>query len=299
MLLPQIDSLESYRRVYSDPGTWLPAMHAIAARHDLPGTPRQEPLGTHVVFGFGERIVKLFSPLWPQDFQVERIALRHAQELPAPRILGEGEVEGWPYLVLTRVAGVPAVELWAELSLAARHGIVRELGGLLRALHSAPPPAGLPGDWEGFLEERLTRAEGHHDAPEPWRSWIRGQLRDFHPPSHEYVLLNGDLTGDHVLLTEQEGGWGIGGVIDFGDARVGHPFYDFVAPLAYYTYGEPELSLALLDAYGLEPTDENLGALTRFCLLHEFGRLRDFLARFPVETPQAFEEALWGRAVGR
>ncbi len=299
MLLPQIDSLETYRRVYPDPQTWMPAMREIAARHDLSGAPRQEPLGTHVVFGFGERIVKLFCPLWPQDFQVERVALRHAQELAAPRIATEGELEGWPYLVLTRVAGVPAVELWSELSLAARRRIVQELGELLRALHGAPPPAALPANWEGFLEERLARAEEHHDAPEPWRSWIRAQLQLFHPPSHEGVLLNGDLTGDHVLLTEQEGGWGISGVIDFGDARVGHPFYDFVAPLAYYTYGEPELSLALLDAYGLEPTDATLRTLTRFCLLHEFGRLRDFLARFPVETPQAFEEALWGRTVGR
>lgn len=37
-----------------------------------------------------------------------------------------------------------------------------------------------------------------------------------------------------------------------------------------------------------------LDDLTRYCLLHEFGTLRDFLVNFPVDGPQAFYQALWG-----
>lgn len=66
------------------------------------------------------------------------------------------------------------------------------------------------------------------------------------------------------------------------------------APLAFYTFGHPELSRVLLEAYGLELTPDVAGELTTWCLLHEFGRLRDFLERCPVADGPAFHRALWG-----
>lgn len=43
-----------------------------------------------------------------------------------------------------------------------RADIVRELGRLMRRLHEHGTPPGLPADWDGFLRERLERAEEHH-----------------------------------------------------------------------------------------------------------------------------------------
>jgi len=97
-----------------------------------------------------------------------------------------------------------------------------------------------------------------------------------------------------VLLVRDDAAWHVGGVIDFGDARIGHPFYEFIAPLAFYTFGEPALSRALVEAYGLTPTPSVRDALTTYCLLHEFGRLADFLSQHPVDTPAEFYAALWG-----
>jgi hygromycin-B 7''-O-kinase len=295
VLLPNIASLEAYRRVYRDPRTWLPAVRELGLRHRLPGTPRRETLGTHVVFGFEDLILKLYYPLWPQDYGAERAALGHLQGLPTPGIVAEGELEGWPYLVLTRLEGVPAATVWSTLPPQSKREVVWQLGVLIARLHEQPVPRDWPDKWGAFIRKRLERAAEHHGQAEPWCSWIREQLAGFCEPPFAPVLLHGDLTDDHLLLVEQEGDWTIGGVIDFGDARIGHPYYDLVAPLACYTYGRPELSLELVQAYGLEPSRPVLDALTRYCLLHEFGKLGDFLARVPVDSPQAFYLALWGQ----
>ena len=75
---------------------------------------------------------------------------------------------------------------------------------------------------------------------------------------------------------------------------MGHPYYEFVAPLTYYTLGRPHLSRLLLEAYGLEVTPERAQRLTTYCFLHRFGRLPDYLARYPMVDGPAFHRALWG-----
>ena len=108
------------------------------------------------------------------------------------------------------------------------------------------------------------------------------------------VLLHADITAEHVLLTQTEDAWTINGLIDFGDAKVGHPHYDFLAPIAELTFGEPKLTQVLLEAYGLKLDRPTRESITTFCLLHEFGRLADFLRRHPAPNPPAFCRALWG-----
>ena len=106
--------------------------------------------------------------------------------------------------------------------------------------------------------------------------------------------LHGDITADHVLLSRQTRGWEITGLIDFGDARVGDSLYEFVAPLAFYTFGRPRLTRVLLESYGLELLPMVRERVTTFCLLHEFGRVQDFMEQHPVADGRAFERALWG-----
>ncbi len=167
----------------------------------------------------------------------------------------------------------------------------------MRWLHNQPLPEDMSLDWDIFIRERLTKAETHHDMMDPWYSWIREQLFDFQEPPYPLTLLNGDITEDHVLLKKQGGTWEISGLIDFGDARVGHPYYEFIAPLAHYAYGNPTLSMILLESYGLELKRSVFDTLTKYCLLHEFAMLSDFFERLPVSTPEQFNKALWGDAI--
>jgi aminoglycoside phosphotransferase (APT) family kinase protein len=86
----------------------------------------------------------------------------------------------------------------------------------------------------------------------------------------------------------------LSGVIDFGDAMMGHPHYEFVAPLICLTIGEPSLSRALVESYELELSPSLAGRLTTYCLLHQYGRLGDILERYPASDGEDLVRALWG-----
>ncbi len=164
----------------------------------------------------------------------------------------------------------------------------------MRTLHQQAAVPELATDWDQFLTERVECWEEHHQAEGAWRDWIRGRISGFHEPSFEPVLLNADVTDEHVLVVRRDGYWRFSGVIDFGDAMMGHPHYEFVAPLVCLTIGEPSLSRTLVESYGLELTPALAERLTTYCLLHKYGRLADILERCPVSNGDELRRAMWG-----
>jgi hygromycin-B 7''-O-kinase len=164
----------------------------------------------------------------------------------------------------------------------------------MRALHEHNPIPELEMDWNQFLAERVARWEEHHQAEGAWRDWIRGCVSGFCEPAFGSVLLNADITDEHVLVVNRGGHWQFSGVIDYGDAMMGHPHYEFVAPLVCFTLGEPSLSRTLVESYGLELTPTLADRLTAYCLLHKYGRLSDMLQRCPVSNGSDLHKALWG-----
>ncbi|MDA0334505.1 MAG: aminoglycoside phosphotransferase family protein [bacterium] len=299
MQLPVVRTKDEYRARFAHEHSWRPALEAITSRHGLTGVPRRLTLGTHLVYDVDGVVIKLFCPMWPEDFQAERAALLSIRDLPTPQILEQGELAqdglpGWPYLLLTPVAGTPAAAVWPDLTLDVRRGLMQQIGALLRRLHDQDLATALDQNWPGFLAQRLHNADNHHSAEEPWRSWIQAQLAGFAEPPYEPVLLHADLTLDHFLLRQHHGTWSVSGLIDFGDARIGHPFYDFVAILVDYTLGVPELSQALLASYGLPATAAVTDSLTRYCLVHEFLTLKDLRNTIPMATPEDLHRVLWG-----
>ncbi len=116
-LLPAIGSRDELAAALRDAGRWLPAVRAICARHHVPAD-GLEPLdgGSNLVAAAGnDRVVKLYSPRWPQWFESERavLSLAHGQlGIATPEIVAEGELEDWRYLVLTRLRGVELHTVW-------------------------------------------------------------------------------------------------------------------------------------------------------------------------------------------
>jgi hygromycin-B 7''-O-kinase len=295
-VLPTITSKAEYRALYMNTAAWLPAMEAICARHGLDASKlRREPPGTHIVFRTGSYILKLFCTLWGDDLIAERAVLQHLQGLQTPQLVAGGEIEGWPYLIITAIPGRPLEEVWDKLNTTEKRSIVEHLGAFMRALHEHAPIPELEMDWNQFLAERVERWEQHHQAEGVWRDWIRERVSDFREPAFDTVLLSADITDEHVLVVDRGGHWQFSGVIDFGDAMMGHPHYEFVAPLIGLTIGEPFLSRTLVESYGMELTPALAGRLTTYCLLHKYGRLSDILQRCPVSNGSALHKALWGK----
>jgi hygromycin-B 7''-O-kinase len=299
-LLPEVETLTGYRRIYRDERVWLPAMRAICDRHDLDESGLVfAPPGTHVVFCVGSELyIKLFSPLLGADYTSERAALRAltGRDLPVPQLLAEGQVEGWRYLVLTAVPGIPLGQVWEQVGARDREHIVRSCGLFLAALHAAPTEglAEVATDWPAFVEERIgacLEEVREADLGTQWLSSVRSFLHGLPPlfePGFRPVLLSADVTDEHVLVSERDGRWEFAGFIDFGDAMLGHPLYEFAAPGCCITRDSPELQRALLLSYGFaegELTETLADQLMAYTLLHRYIRIPDLLEMFKPTVP--------------
>src|SRR3954451_7977308 len=110
MLLPPFAASETFRSFRADPPRWLPIALDIARSHDLDvSSPHVFSTGTNLVVGLGDHLIlKIFPPLLRAQFVSERGSLTQLAgrlDLAIPEIVVEGERDGWPYLVITRLAG--------------------------------------------------------------------------------------------------------------------------------------------------------------------------------------------------
>src|SRR5690606_20363597 len=109
------------------------------------------------------------------------------------------------------------------------------------------------------------------------------------------VLLNGDLTAEHVLGERAGGRWAPTGIFDFGDARLGDPAWDLLAAYLDLFRCDRDLLRACLAAASWTPGPAFAREAMAFALLHEW----DVLAEVHVPpghyaTLDELAAALWG-----
>jgi hygromycin-B 7''-O-kinase len=310
-LLPEVPDVAAYQKIYRNTDAWLPALREICRREALdPATLAMAPPGSHVVFWAGpHRLIKLFYTVWASDEVSERVSLAHLTgwpDIPVPRLIAGGELEGWPYLVLEPVDGTPLNEVWDEVPADDRLAICRRLGQVLAELHAVPTDGleALTRDWKAFVAERriAQSAEQLERGADPaWLPMIDAFLDEALlalDRSCPTVLLDADITDEHVLLERRDGHWQMTGLIDFGDAMLGDPLYEFVATTSI-TGNDEGLRRALYHGYGF--TDEMLDDLlvqrvTAYAFLHQFTNLKWNLELAGSPEPHTMEElhsALW------
>lgn len=269
---------------------WAPGLRVICQRHRLAGD-RPLPLdgGTNPVFATpAGLVIKLYAPLWPDWFESERAVLSCAHGrlgVATPEIVAEGELDGWRYLVVTRLDGVELHEVWPELDRRNQLAIARSVGELIARLH-ALPAAGLERlsrPWPEFVAHRIERCVAQHRERGSPESWVRqlpeylDRLPPLHPRDFTPVPLGGDIHQWHLMAAERHGRWELAGIFDFDDAMTGFREYEFARPAAFLTPGRPELLRSLLLAYGFREhaLDEALaGRLFAYVLLHRYAVLR-------------------------
>lgn len=317
---PTLETVDEYRRLFTDAAYWRPFVEAVCQRHDLmPITPiHTSPVpGTCPVFIVDEKyVVKFFGHLFDghASFAAERDVfhlLAHTN-LPTPRLLGEGAFGSdgqWPYLISTWQPGQSVGELRAELSPEAMAAIATETGYIARQLHALPldATATLRPSWDAFvslLEKQRPNCAKRHAEWGHLPPHLIEQIDAFLLPSAELVdrhsaprLLHADLTADHILLVKEQNDWRISALIDFGDAIVGDPLFELIPVYLDLLNGDKELLPVFLQAYGLgEKLDARQAIqLLNFCLLHPFDVLSDLFARAPEgrELPDLKSLARW------
>jgi aminoglycoside phosphotransferase (APT) family kinase protein len=178
--------------------------------------------------------------------------LRHTSSLPMPEyrwVSVAGDFAGYPM-----IPGRPLSEaLFAGLSRDVQEQVLGEIGGFLARLHRLPASLVTSQNtatgtaWSGADYVRRYRGRRERIASTlPRKLLVRidrffeslPEIVDRAPP----VLIHGDLSEDHILLAPH--GDRLGGVIDFTDAGVGDPAFDFTFLWAYGDWGPACAALA-------------------------------------------------------
>lgn len=290
-LLPPIADQQELDRRRSEETLWRPAIDAIAQRHNLRGAPHLEPDGSAVVFSIGDGlVVKLHEPWNGQLFATEArclAALHGRLPVTSPELLATGDLEGWRYLVMTRLPGRPLNQVRAELSDAELVAIAADTARLARAIHTLPSVGLEPyKTWVQFLVDQRRDLDAHHAGyplaehlRETLPAAIRGAALDCDRP----VLLHTELTDTNLMVSRSRGRWHLSGVFDLEPAMLGHPLYDLPPITIFVCRGRPNACAAALDAFGVHPTPELRRDLLACVALHRYSRFDFFLELVDAE----------------
>jgi len=311
--MPPARTLAEYRAIYHREDLWRPAVDEVRARHGFERAPCERgPDGTHLVYFLGAaHVLKLFVPLFARDYDAERLAAARVDGgigVSTPKIVFEGEVGGWRYLIMTCVAGCPLETVWAGVDTAGRERVLAGIGRMIARLRSLPVTGldELAVDWSPFVEvraEAAARTQLERGLPKRLAEQIPAYIeaaRPFIATGFRPALLLADITGEHVLLHERGGSWEIAGCVDFGDAMVGDPDYEIVAPGTGIAAGDGALLRALLVAAGYREQDFGEALRRRFMaytLMHLYAGVEDLRRTVPdaaaAESIEELARVLW------
>jgi hygromycin-B 7''-O-kinase len=312
LMLPVIDRLIDYKRHFHDE-VWRQAAAIICARHRIPHSSlRRSSQGENIIFFVDESfVIKIFAP-FREGFEREKAALEFAHGkscIETPAITQTGEVEGWSYLVMTRLPGVLMKEVWSSLDTRDRIEIVSRLGIALNELHAHTAPlfeTALNRDWHGFIERQARGSVERQRACGANPEWLESlpayieARRGLLPSEYKPVLLHGDVHPGNVLLARAGERWQVTGLFDFGDSLCGFHEYEFVAPGVLMFQGNGELQRAFLRAYGYTEAQLDLRLRARLMLLtvlYECSDLRKYALRLAPDavhlTLDELEAAIW------
>jgi hygromycin-B 7''-O-kinase len=263
--LPAVASLADWPSLRRTHPRWRAAFEEICARHGLPAselTPARD--GTSLVFTTERHVIKLYPPFWELGAAAEATILPHVEGqlgVSTPEVLATGHLEGWPYLVMTRLRGAILADVWPRLAASHRLLLGRQLGETLARLHAVPTNTLSA---HPLLTERWLRLVARsidecmaihrsHGAPETWLARLPAFLErrpQLHPPDFTSVLVNGDVHWWHLLVAEHDGEWRLVGLLDFDDAMLGWWEYELTAPALFFMAGQPAVLAECLRGYG-------------------------------------------------
>jgi hygromycin-B 7''-O-kinase len=315
--LPAISDAAGYARHFND-DVWRLVAAEVCARHGLSySSLRRSPQGENIIFlADGRFVIKIYTP-FRDGYAREKAALEFAAGklgIETPTILHAGEFEGWSYLVMTQLAGLPMREVWPGVGARERAEIVSRLGVALKNLHAHAAPLSQPAlnrDWHGFIERQAQTCVGRQRACGASPEWLESlpayvsERLGLLPTDFSPVLLHGDVHPINVLLAREGGRWRVTGLFDFADSLCGYHEYEFVAPGVLMVQGSRELQREFLLAYGYAQSQLDLNLRARLMLLtvlYECSDLRKYASRLAPEavnyTLDELEAAIWTFAAG-
>jgi hygromycin-B 7''-O-kinase len=311
--LPSLSDFETFQAWRADASQCLPAALDIARSHGLPhADPQVFSTGTNLVVGLDDRLIlKIFPPLLRGQFVSERTALaqlRGRVRVPIPEIVLEGERDGWPYLVITRLSGVLGTQAWPVLPEDQKERVLAGLGETIAEVQRGPAGelSGIEPRWDRFIARQIEGCRARHarlGLPPKFLDGLDDILREattLIPLDAPAVILTGEYIPENFLLSSEGGSWRLSGLIDFGDVMTGWGEYDLLGPSAFMTAGMPGRVRNLLGGFGYSKADIDFTMKRRLMALMLLHRASDPVNHICIEGWQhkagnllELQELLW------
>lgn len=290
-IFPTIESDAQFRAWRRDAAQWMPVVAAIAAREGIrfdAATPFST--GTNVVVALNDGLVlKVYPPRYRHQHVSEVASLKVLAgrlHVSIPEIVAEGEVEGWPYLFMSRLSGIVGSEVWAGLSEDQKLGVLGQVGEVIAAVQAVPPGMldFIEPSWPDLVTRQIAACHARHAAqglPAPLLADLDRLLEtagEIIPTDGPRVILTGEYIPENFLLSEDRGQWRIAGLFDFGDVMTGFHEYDLLGPSAFMSAGHPARVRSLLQGYGYKDAKidgERRRRLFLLMLIHRASDLRN------------------------
>lgn len=311
---PQTIDRQGFRAWRSNPENWLPIVADIAKGLALPSQNIEAfSTGTNLVVGIDDKLVlKVYPPfLWHQHF-AERTTLpllKGRTSVPVPEVIAEGERDGWPLLVMSRLTGQLGVDVWPTLPEDQAQSVLKQIGQTIAEVQSAPlgDLASLNDQWPVFLRAQISNCRARHvrlGLPERFLGELdtltAEALALIPPTKNPNVILTGEYIPENFLMTERNGRWELAGIIDFGDVMTGWHEYDLLGPSAFLTAGKPERVRNFLSGFGYSDSDLSPSLGRRLLALMFLHRASDPLRHVcipgwenRVKTLRELQQLLW------
>jgi hygromycin-B 7''-O-kinase len=283
--LPNLPNSKAFKAWRADASRWLPVALDIARGHGLPhADPHPFLTGTNLVVGLDGLVLKIFPPILRAQFISERASLsqlRGRMSIPIPEIAHQGERDGWPYLVITRLRGMLGAEAWPTLPEDQKERVLGQIGETIAEVQRVPVGelSCIEPRWEPFMREQIEGCGARHrrlGLPQKYWEGLDEIVRDaatLIPMDASPVILTGEYIPENFLLSCEGGNWRLSGLIDFGDVLTGWGEYDLLGPSAFMTAGKPGRVRSLFRGFGYLP-DEVTPTVRRrlmaLMLLHRF-----------------------------
>jgi hygromycin-B 7''-O-kinase len=311
--LPRVNDTEAFRAWRADASRCLPAALDIARSHGLPDSdPQLFSTGTNLVVGLGaDLILKVFPPMFRGKFISERASLSQLRGrigVPIPEIVIEGEREQWPYLVITRLAGIIGNEAWPVLPEDQKERVLGQIGETIAEVQRVPVGelSRIEPRWDQFMTGQIAGCRARHQRLGLPPHFLDGldqlvaEAATLIPMNAPPVILTGEYIPENFLLSDEGGVWRLSGLFDFGDVMAGWGEYDLLGPSAFMTAGMPRRVRSLFAGFGYSQSDITPALKRRLMALLLLHRASDpvrhiCIDNWPQKAGDLFElqELLW------
>lgn len=255
---------------------WMPALAQLQRRHGLAdGAWSKIATGSNALFSLGDGIiVKLVPPNWRRQGDKEILVtpmLEDRLSLRTPQLIGCGEIDGWVYVITSRLQGTLLADIWPALNPADKHAIMLQAGQVLRELRAVPfaGDSAIRADWPTYTEQLITSCVARHQRRN-MPAGLLGQVLPYLESAGDFLapaqarFIHMDVHPWNLMARQAGGRWRLDGLFDYGDAIIGNSgLLELLTPMIFMAQGDAALLHALLDGYGMR------GAVSAATLRHQ------------------------------